>query len=78
MPGDANVGFPLVNDTMMEGEERFDVLVLQPSAIGMCVGDPGNYIANKNSVNCLYNIKAHACSVNALKDLLLLLVILLK
>ena len=41
MPGDTDVtvSIPIVNDTIVEGEESFDVL-LEASGIGVVVGDP--------------------------------------
>ena len=41
MPGDTDVtvSIPIVNDTIVEGEESFDV-VLEASSIGVAVGHP--------------------------------------
>ena len=41
LPGDTDVtvSIPIVNDTIVEGEESFDVL-LEASGIGVVVGDP--------------------------------------
>ena len=41
LPGDTDVtvSIPIVNDTIVEGEERFDVLI-EASGIGVAVGYP--------------------------------------
>jgi len=68
LPGDTDVtvSIPIINDTISEGEESFDV-VLEVSGIGVVLGYPRQakvtIAGKKNHINRLYKLAMHLAIV---------------